>query len=93
MRIAKASDHIAAPPFCIGVFLLHEGDGTETADETGDEIAVRQIAFQSRTLLALAIEQEHRRRPDRIKAVKPCRVFLNVSLSGRKFLRMNSAVF
>ena len=45
---------------------------------------VGKIAFQARTLLALAIEQEHRRRPDRIKAVKPCRVFLNVSFQRKE---------
>ena len=31
MRILKASDHIAVPSFCIGVFLMHKGDATETA--------------------------------------------------------------
>jgi len=37
-----------------------------------------QITFQSRTLLAASIEQEHSRRPDRIEAVEPCRVLFDV---------------
>jgi len=39
---------------------------------------IGQIAFQSRTLLAGSIEQEHSWRPDRIEAVEPCRVLFDM---------------
>ena len=43
----------------------------------------------SHMLLAFAVEQEHSGCPDRIKALEPCRMFLNVSFTGRKFWSMN----
>jgi len=30
MGIAKLSDHVTVPSFRVGVFLLHEGDATQT---------------------------------------------------------------
>ena len=35
---------------------------------------------------AFAVEQEHSWRPDRIKAVEPCRMFLNVSFYWKEIL-------
>jgi hypothetical protein len=79
MGLPKADDNIAVPSFRVGIFLLHEGNATKPISQSGVEIAIGQIAFQSRSLLALTIEQKHGRRPDRTEAVEPCRVFFNVS--------------
>ena len=86
MGICKTGDHIAVPPFRFGIFLLHERDATETAHQSGKEISVGQIALKSYTLLALAIEEEHSRCPDRIKAVEPCWVFLDVRFYWKEIL-------
>ena len=72
---------------------MHEGDAAKTIPKSGLEIVLGQIAFQPHTLLALAIEEEHSRRPNRIKAAQPCRMFLNVSFYRKEFWPMNSAVF
>jgi hypothetical protein len=45
------------------------------------------------TLLALSIEEEHSQSPERIKAVEPCQMFLNVSFYRKEILWRNSAVF
>jgi hypothetical protein len=84
--ISEASDHIAIPPFRIGVFLPNESHATQTIHQSGREIAIWQIAFQSYTLLPIAVEQEHRWGPDRIEAVEPSRVFLYVSFEGKEVL-------
>jgi hypothetical protein len=84
VRISIASDHIAIPSFRIHVSLLHEGNTTKAVHQSSIEVAIRQIAFQSHTLLAVAIEQVHSRRPDRSKAVEPGRVFLYVSFDGKE---------
>jgi len=44
------------------------------------------LAFQSHTLFAFAVEQEHSWCPDRIKAVEPCRMFLNVRFYRKEIL-------
>ena len=49
-------------------------------------MAIRQIAFQPHTLPAVAVEQEQSRCPDRIKAVEPCRMFLNVGFYWKEIL-------
>jgi hypothetical protein len=78
--------YLGVPPFRIGVFLMHKGDATETAHQSGDEVVVGQITLQSRTLFALAVEQEHSWCPDRIEAVEPCRMFLDVSFYRKEIL-------
>ena len=84
--VSEASDHIAIPPFRIGVFLPNESHATQTIHQSGREIAIWQIAFQSYTLLPIAVEQEHRWGPDRIEAVEPSRVSLYVSFEGKEVL-------
>ena len=84
--IAKLSDHFAVPAFRIGVFLLHEGDAAKTILQSGYKVVVGQIAFQSHTLFARSIEQEHSRRPDRIEAVEPCRVLFDVGFHWKEVL-------
>jgi hypothetical protein len=84
VRISIASDHVAVPSLRIRVPLLHEGNTTKAVHQSCIEIAIRQITFQSHTLLTLAIEQEHSRRPYRSKAVEPGRVFFYVSFDGKE---------
>jgi ribosomal protein L24E len=86
VRVCKASDHIAIPPRRFRIFLSHEGEATKAIHKGSAEIVVRRVAFQSHTLPAIAIEQEHRRSPDCIKAVEPGRVFLYVRFDGKKVL-------
>ena len=86
MRLGKASGHVGVPSFRIGVLLLDKGDPTETAHESGNEIIIRQIAFKSYLLFAIAVEKEHGRRPHCTKAMEPCRMFLDVSLYGQEVL-------
>jgi hypothetical protein len=86
MRASEASEHITIPPFRIGILLPDESHATETIHQSGREIAIRKIAFQSYTLPAIAVEQEHRWRPDRIEAMEPSRVFLYVSFNGKEVL-------
>jgi hypothetical protein len=78
MGIRKSSDHVAIPSFRIAIFLVNKGDTTETGCQSSHEIAVRQIAFQPHSLLALTIEEEHCRRPNRIEAVEPQRMFFDM---------------
>ena len=66
MGAPKASDHIAVLSFRIGVFLVDEGDATETAHQSRHEILIGQIAFQAYALHALTVEEEYSRcRPTR----------------------------
>lgn len=77
VRLPEASDRIVIPPFRVGKSLPNKSYATETIHQSGHEIAIRQIAFQSHTLLAGSIEQEHSRCPDRIEAVELCRLLFN----------------
>jgi hypothetical protein len=86
MRISVASHYFAIPSFCIRVSLLHEGHSTKAVHQSSGEILIRQIAFESHTLLTIGIEQQHSRRPDRSKAMEPSRVFLYVSFDGKEIL-------
>jgi hypothetical protein len=88
VTISEASDHITIPAFRIGIFLPKESHPTQAVHQSGREIAIWQIAFQARALLTIAIEQEHRWRPDCIEAVEPGRMFFYVSFDGKE-VRMN----
>src|SRR3974390_2661141 len=84
MRASKLSDHLPIPPLRIRIFFPKERHAPQTIHQSGREIAFRQIAFESRTLLAIAIKEEHRGRPNRIKAVEPGWVFLYVSFDRKE---------
>jgi hypothetical protein len=43
------------------MFLVDEGDATETAHQSSHEILMGQIAFQAYALLALTVEEEYSR--------------------------------
>ena len=86
VRISVASHYVAIPSFRIRVSLLHESHSTKAVHQSSGEILIRQIAFESHTLLTIRIEQEHSRRPDRGKAVEPGRVLLDVSFDGKEVL-------
>jgi hypothetical protein len=84
VRVSEASDDIAIPSFRIGVFLPNESQAPQTIPQSGREIAIWKVTFKAYTFLAIAIEQEHRWRPDCLKTVEPCRVFFYVSFKGKE---------
>jgi hypothetical protein len=84
MCFGEASDYVAVPLFCICVFFSREGDSAKTIPYGAVEILVGQIPLKPHTFLAVAVQQEDSRRPDRVIAVEPCRMFLDVSFDGKK---------
>ena len=86
MGLAKLRNHVVIPALGVGIFLVYECDPAETAVKGSEKIRVRQIAFQPYALLALRVEEKHRRRPHRFKAVEPRWMFLDVGLDWNKIL-------
>jgi len=86
MGMPKACHHVAVPALRIGIFLVHEGDSTQSALQRSFEIFIRQIAFQSHAFPALAVEQKHGGRPDGIETMEPSRMFLDVGFDGQEIL-------
>ena len=86
MGLAKAREHLVVPALRIRIFLMHEGDAAKTAHESGHKVAVRKVTFYSHPLLAIAVEEKHRRRPHRVKAVEPRRMLLDMGFYRDKLL-------
>ena len=78
--------HLVIPALRVGVLLLDERDPAQAAHQRGVEIGVRQIAFETDALSAVAVEEEHRRRPDRLEAMEPRRMFLDVGFDRDELL-------
>lgn len=70
----------------IGILLVHERDASETALQCGDEVLIRQIAFQANALFAFAVEKKYSRGPYGFKAMEPRGMFFDVSFHGQKIL-------
>jgi hypothetical protein len=66
------------------VFFSNESEAAEAIHQRGQEIAVWQRAFQSHTLLPIAVQQEHRGSPDCIEAMKLGWVLLYMSFDGKE---------
>ena len=86
VRLTKARNHIVIPALRIGILLVHEGNPPETALESGEKVAVRQITFEPHPLFTVTIEQKHSGGPHSVKAVEPGRVFLNVGFHRNEIL-------
>jgi len=78
MRLAEASDDVVVPVFRLGKFLAYERYSTKAALESSKKIVIRQIAFQTHSLLAILVEQQHGGSPHGVKAMEPCWMFLDV---------------
>lgn len=68
------------------MFLLHEGESSKSALERSPEILIRQIAFDSRPFFSVAVQDKDTRSPNGLEAVKPLRMFLDVSFDGNEVL-------
>ena len=84
--LPKARHHVAIPAFRIGIFLVHEGDSTQSALERRHEIVIGKIAFQPDAFLSLAVEQKHGRRPHGVETMEPSRMLLDVRFDGQEIL-------
>src|SRR6185312_12323531 len=82
----KARDHIVVPALRVGELFLDECDPREAVLERGNKVAVRQISFQTNPFPALTVEQKHARRPHRVKAMEPSRMFFDVGLYRQEIL-------
>ena len=86
VRLTKPRNHVVIPALRIGILLVHKRDPPETALESGDKVAVRQITFQSHALFTITIEQKHSGGPHGVKAVEPGGVFLDVGFYSNEIL-------
>ena len=77
---------LVMPAFCIGIFLVNKRNSTEAALQRSYKIFIREVTFQSDSLLAVAVEQKHGRRPDGIETVEPRWMFLYVGVDRKEIL-------
>ena len=86
MGLAEACHHLVIPALRIGEFLVDERHPAEATRQGGSEIRIRQIPFETDALLAVALEEKDRRRPDGFKPVEPCRMFFDVGCDRHEVL-------
>jgi hypothetical protein len=65
---------------------VHERDAAEAARQRRQEVGIRQISFETNALLAVAVEEKDRRRPDRVESVEPCRMLFDVGFDRYEML-------
>jgi hypothetical protein len=78
MGLAELCYDLVVPLLRVAEFLLHECNPAETATQCRVEIAAGKVAFKSEALFAGAIEEQNGGRPDRVEAMEPSRVLLDV---------------
>jgi len=86
MGIAKACHNVVIPTLRIGIFLVYECDSAQATLQSGNEIVVREIAFESHPFFARAVEEKYSRGPDGVETMEPCRVLLDVGFDGQEIL-------
>ena len=91
--LAKARHHVVVPALRVGVFLVHERDPAETTCQGCHEFGIWQISFDTDALLPVAVEEQDRRRPDRVKSVEPRRMFFDVGFDRDEMLVDEVACF
>lgn len=85
-RIRIALDDGRKSAFGIGPIFPHHRDAGQAHFEVGAELVFGQIALQPHPLLAFGIEDQHGRRPDRMKAAKVLGIFLDMNLERDEVL-------
>ena len=86
MGFSKTRNHVVVPAHCVVIFLVHERNAAEAAFESSNEIIIGQVAFQANPFLAFAVQEKYRRSPDRVEAMEPARMLLDVGFYGKKIL-------
>jgi hypothetical protein len=86
MGFSKTRNHVVVPAHCVVIFLVHERYAPEAAFESSNEISIGQIAFQANSFLAFAVQEKYRWSPDRVEAMEPARMLLDVGFYGKKIL-------
>lgn len=83
-RIRVMFDNLRVAALGFGPVFLHKGNAAEARCQTGAKIFLWQIALEPPSFLAVRVHNEHRRRPDSLKAVKVFWIFLDVNFERDK---------
>lgn len=94
--VGVIGDDRGVAAFGVGPFLITESDAGQSHFEKGVKLVSWKIAFQSPTLLAIRVEDQNGRCPERVKAAKVLRVLFDVNAEGDKIFvdeRRQTGVF
>jgi hypothetical protein len=72
--------------FRVGPLFVHERDTREPQQKLGSKFIFWKVTFNAMTLFSVFIENQDGRSPDRIKAVEPGGIFLDVNSNGNEVL-------
>ena len=70
LRFRIVFEHFGVPAFCISPVLAHERDARERQFQLRAKFACRQIAFDTKPLFSVWIENDHAWRPQRVEPVE-----------------------
>ena len=85
-RIRIIFGHRAVTLFGIGPIFSRQRETTQTHLKVSPELFFRQIAFQPPSFLALGVEDQDGRRPERVETTEVFRIFFYVYFEGNEIL-------
>ena len=83
-RVRIFLDHLTIESFGVGPPLLLKSNPRQGHCKLRRELVLRQVALDPVPLSALGVEDQNRRGPGRIEAMKPGGMLFDVSLDGEK---------
>ena len=86
LRVWITIEHVRVALFGVSPLLVHEGHARETKLKLCAKFIVRQIALNAVLFVSVCIENENRRRPECVEAMKVDRVFFDVSFERDEIL-------